>query len=253
MPGNTVQYGGSNPFGAEIDLSEQATLAADQLIGRKNGAGTGVPQAMSLTEALTLLGGGSAPTGTGVMVRATSPALVTPNLGTPTAGVLTSCTGLPVGTGVSGLGANVATALAVAVGSAGATVVNGGALGTPTSGSLAACTGGKQVVEAHTGDDTLTAAESGSMHTNEGASGAVILTLPAATGSGVWFDFVVLATQTLTLEPNDADDVIYLNASITTANTGTLSVGTIGRAVRIVDAGSNKWVGISQVGAWTAS
>ena len=42
--------------------------------------------------------------------------------------------------GITGLGTGVATALAVNVGSAGAPVVNGGALGTPSSGSLANCT-----------------------------------------------------------------------------------------------------------------
>jgi hypothetical protein len=41
---------------------------------------------------------------------------------------------------VTGLGTGVATALAVNVGSAGAPVVNGGALGTPSSGNLASCT-----------------------------------------------------------------------------------------------------------------
>ena len=41
----------------------------------------------------------------------------------------------------SSLGTNVATALGVAVGSAGSVVVNGGALGTPSSGSLANATG----------------------------------------------------------------------------------------------------------------
>ena len=51
-------------------------------------------------------------TGTGLLVFATSPTLITPILGTPTSGTLTSCTGLPVGTGISGLGANVATFLA---------------------------------------------------------------------------------------------------------------------------------------------
>jgi len=42
----------------------------------------------------------------------TSPTMTTPVLGTPTSGALTNCTGLPVATGVSGLGANVATFLA---------------------------------------------------------------------------------------------------------------------------------------------
>lgn len=42
---------------------------------------------------------------------------------------------------ISGLGTNVATALAVAVGSAGAVVVNGGALGTPASGTLTNASG----------------------------------------------------------------------------------------------------------------
>jgi len=41
-------------------------------------------------------------TGTGLNVFATSPTLVTPILGTPTSGTLTSCTGLPLTTGVTG-------------------------------------------------------------------------------------------------------------------------------------------------------
>ena len=51
-------------------------------------------------------------TGSGSVVLASSPTLVTPALGTPSSGTLTSCTGLPISTGVSGLGANVATFLA---------------------------------------------------------------------------------------------------------------------------------------------
>jgi hypothetical protein len=47
---------------------------------------------------------------------------------------------LPIGS-VTGLGTGVATALGVNVGSAGAPVVNGGALGTPSSGTLTSATG----------------------------------------------------------------------------------------------------------------
>ena len=62
-------------------------------------------------------------------------------LGTPSSGTLTNTTGLPISTGVSGLGTNVATALAVNIGSSGAAVVNGGVLGTPSSGTLSSCSG----------------------------------------------------------------------------------------------------------------
>jgi hypothetical protein len=71
----------------------------------------------------------------------TSPTMTAPALGTPASGTLTNATGLPVSTGISGLGTNVATALAVAVGSSGAFVTNGGALGTPSSGTLTNATG----------------------------------------------------------------------------------------------------------------
>ena len=97
-------------------------------------------------------------TGTGLLVFATSPTLVTPILGTPTSGTLSNCTGLPIGTGVSGLAANVATFLATpsSANLAAALTDETGTganvfantptlvtpiLGTPTSGTLTSCTG----------------------------------------------------------------------------------------------------------------
>jgi hypothetical protein len=51
-------------------------------------------------------------TGSGLLVFATSPALTTPDLGTPSAVTLTNATGLPVSTGITGFGTGVGTFLA---------------------------------------------------------------------------------------------------------------------------------------------
>jgi hypothetical protein len=90
--------------------------------------------------------------GSGSIALTGSPAFTTPNLGTPSALVLTNATGtptsivltngtgLPISTGLTGAGTGVLTALAVNIGSAGAFVTFNGALGTPSSGTLSACT-----------------------------------------------------------------------------------------------------------------
>lgn len=64
------------------------------------------------TTSAELAGVVSDETGSGSLVFANSPTLITPALGTPSSGTLTNATGLPVSTGISGLGTGVATFLA---------------------------------------------------------------------------------------------------------------------------------------------
>lgn len=66
------------------------------------GLGTGVATFLATPSSANLISAMTNETGTGSLVFATSPTLVTPVLGTPSSGTLTSCTGLPLSTGVTG-------------------------------------------------------------------------------------------------------------------------------------------------------
>ena len=70
-----------------------------------------VATAAVTTDVLPIVQGGTTKQVTNALLF-TNSTLVTPTLGTPASGTLTNCTGLPVATGVSGLGTGVATFLA---------------------------------------------------------------------------------------------------------------------------------------------
>lgn len=143
-------------------------------------------------------------TGTGALVFATSPTLVTPALGTPASGVLTNATGLPISTGVSGLGTGVATALA-----------------TPSSANLAS------MVTDETGTGALVFAG--------GAIGAATATTPSADDN----DTSVATTAFVQTELTgyDAQTKTLTNTTLSTESTG--NVLTIPKRVWFPAAGCN--------------
>jgi hypothetical protein len=67
-----------------------------------SGLGTGVATFLATPSSANLRSAVTDETGTGALVFANTPTLVTPILGTPQSGTLTNCTGLPLTTGVTG-------------------------------------------------------------------------------------------------------------------------------------------------------
>ena len=107
--------------------------------------------------------------------------------------------------------------------------------------------GVKQIIEAHIADDALTAAESGGVHSNLGATGTVTLTLPASAPAGTVFTFAVQATQELRIDPGTAtirDDSGQTADKYKAADA-------IGECLSLIADANGDWGTIAKNGTWT--
>jgi hypothetical protein len=116
---------------ANIDslIADTADINAGSIDGTTIGAAsasTGAFTTLSTTGALTYGGVtlSNSVTGTGSLVLATSPTLVTPALGTPSSGTLTNCTFPTLNQNTTGTAANVTGTVAIANGGTGQTTAS---------------------------------------------------------------------------------------------------------------------------------
>ena len=121
----------------------------------------------------------------------------------------------------------------------------------------ATITGPRAVLEHHTASDTLTFAESGSVHTNLGAVAAVNISLPqkghdgAVAGlKGVYYDIVVMAAQNFRVDPGAAGAIYVAGAKGT--DDKQLWADDEAECLRVIGDGNGDWVAINVVGTWTA-
>ena len=114
----------------------------------------------------------------------------------------------------------------------------------PSSGGGGA---GFYPVQDHTANDTLTEAESGSVHTNRGASGTITLTLPASASEGTMFTFCVQAVGQLRVDPGTAtirDDCGQTADKYKWADA-------VGECLQLAADSSGDWITLAKRGTWS--
>lgn len=144
------------------DASKPVSAATTTALNLKADKSGNLSQFASTTSA-QLAGVLSDETGTGVFVLNNGSTFIAPILGTPASGTLTNCTGLPVSTGVSGLGSGVATFL-----------------GTPSSANLAAA------LTDETGTGLIVFNDNPTLTRAQIATGTITVDTPALNISQTW-------------------------------------------------------------------
>ena len=172
---------------------------------------------------------------TGPIGSATVAPIVTVNAnGQMTA--LSSTTITPAIGSVTGLGTGVATALAVNVGTAGAPVINGGALGTPSSGTLTNATG----LPVSTGISGFGANVAAALGNGLNAAGGILsaTTPPLSAETFSTSPSVTAGTNAQGQAALVNDFNVITNAAFTQSGV-TLPTATVGRKIIIINKGAN--------------
>lgn len=109
-------------------------------------------------------------------------------------------------------------------------------------------------VEAHTSDDTLTAAEYGSIHTNEGAAATLVnLTLPTAEAGGRYLFTDANSGAGRFRITAGAGDTIRLAGDVSAAAGNILSTAR-GDAIELIAINSVEWIALPAItGTWTVT
>ena len=181
--------------------------------------GTGVATFLGTPSSANLISAVTDETGTGSLVFATSPTLVTPILGTPTSGTATNLTGLPLTTGVTGT-------LPIANGGTGTTSTTFTNLTTNVTGTLPVANGGTGVTSS-TGTVAVVLSTSPTLVTpvlgvaTATSVNKVALTAPATSATLTIADGKTLtASNSLTLAGTDATTMTFPSSSATVAGLG---------------------------------
>jgi hypothetical protein len=150
-------------------------------------------------------------TGTGSVVLNTSPTLVTPLLGTPTSGVATNLTGLPLTTGVTGT-------LPIANGGTGLTSAGAAGYFLKSDGTnfSASPIGGNFNIPTSTRTSNTVLALSDNGYYIDVTSGTFTQTFTAATtlGAGWWVYIGNSGTGNVTLDPNGSETIDSLTSFV---------------------------------------
>lgn len=109
-----------------------------------------------------------------------------------------------------------------------------------------------RAVEAKTAAYTVVAGtDNGKNFSNEGASGAVTFSLPAAT-VGQWYRFNVMAAQELRIDPNGTETIALPSTGAQSAAGKYITADAAGEGVEIECVKAGQWQARSYIGTWTA-